>query len=156
MGQYFLMSFRFHKKSAEDFGLVQSAVKDVAVNLNDNTLWEKCCLYDFGWGKENGFYKIPLPEFNKLLDIVLTSDNKEDKYGAAAIILDTYSDMLLEKCEELIFNCPDVRKLKEFISIFNLNDPINKSPVRGKSSDEILNDYRRWKMIAEYIKRKNV
>ena len=34
-------------------------------------LYVKASLYDFGWGKENGFYKDPLPDFNSLLEIVL-------------------------------------------------------------------------------------
>lgn len=56
MGEHFVMSTRFDKCEASDFGLEQLDAKR-ATNPKDHTLWGKCKLYDFGWGKENGFYK---------------------------------------------------------------------------------------------------
>lgn len=156
MGKYFLMSFRFNKNIAEDFGLIESDDVNFAFDPDDNTLWKKCCLYDFGWGKENGFYKMPLPEFNELFNIILYSDNKEDIYGAAAIIMEVYPDLLLERCEEIVFYCSDNKKIMKLASIFKLSDSVNKSPVKGKSFYEILGDYKRWKNIAQYIKENSI
>ena len=59
----FMMSMRFNKESPEDFGLIPSEDSDIYVKPSDNSLWKKRNLYDFGWGKENGFYKLPLPNF---------------------------------------------------------------------------------------------
>ena len=86
MGKYFVMSIRFNKCIASDFGLI-SKNENIAINPIDNSIWIKTKLYDFGWGKENGFYKIPLPNFNTLLELALYSTNEEDMYGAAAVIL---------------------------------------------------------------------
>lgn len=59
-------------------------------------------MYDFGWGKENGFYKSPLPNFDILLDLALNSKSRDDMYGAAAMILENFADELLCQCETLI------------------------------------------------------
>ena len=48
------------------FGAIGCKKSDEA--RRDHTLWGKCKLYDFGWGKENGFYKEPLPGFDTLLE----------------------------------------------------------------------------------------
>ena len=98
MGNFFVMSMRFNKSSASDFGLISKDEKN-AINPNDNSVWIKASLYDFGWGKENGFYKAPLPDFDSLFEIALYSKNSEDMYGAAAIILEKHPNNLLSKCE---------------------------------------------------------
>ena len=89
MGEHFVMSTRLDKCEASDFGLEQLDAKR-ATNPKDHTLWGKCKLYDFGWGKENGFYKEPLPGFDTLLELVLYGKNRDDRYGAAAVILKKY------------------------------------------------------------------
>ena len=83
MGKYFVMSMRFNKRSASDFGLVPVDL-NMAVNPEDNSVWKRATLYDFGWGKENGFYKYPLLEFEDLFELVLCATDREDVYGAAA------------------------------------------------------------------------
>ena len=82
MGNYFVMSMRFNKCNASDFGFILKD-KNTAINPNDNSIWIKASLYDFGWGKENGFYKDPLPCFDSLFEIALYSTNSDDMYGAA-------------------------------------------------------------------------
>lgn len=156
MGEYFLMSKRFNKETCEDFGLVQTEDRNIAVNPKDKSLWKRCRLYDLGWGKENGYYKIPLSGFEKLLDIFFNTDDEEDKYGAASVILDFYPEQLLEESERLILGRHDLRKLKTFINFFHLDDPANKTPTQGKTTDEILNDYERWMSIAEHISKKKL
>ena len=53
-------------------------------------------------GKENGFYKSPLPNFDILLELALKSKSRDDMYGAAAMILENFADELLCQCETLI------------------------------------------------------
>ena len=76
MGDYFVMSIRFNKHNATDFGLISNDTT-TAINPKDGSLWQKTNLYDFGWGKENGFHRVPLPGFETLLELVLYSKNKE-------------------------------------------------------------------------------
>lgn len=151
MGVYFLMSKKFDKQSPEDFGLISTDQKDIATNPEDGSLWKKCCLYDFGWGRENGFYKLPLPEFDDLMSIVLDSMYDEDMYGAAAVILDMYAMQLLSISERLILGCGDLKKLRKFIIVFRLYEPTNKSPTIGKTTEQISENYKRWRAIAQYI-----
>ena len=110
MGKYFVMSVRFNKCSALDFGLIPKD-SGTAIDPNDNSIWVKTELYDFGWGKENGFYKAPLPDFDTLLELVLHSEDRDDMYGAAAIILEKYADELLYRCEAMM---NDPLRKKEF------------------------------------------
>ena len=77
MGKFFVMSKRFNKQSALDFGLSDKGC-GMAVNPDDGSLWKKDTLFDFGWGPENGYYRVPLPDFPHLLDIILLEDNDED------------------------------------------------------------------------------
>ena len=90
--KYFLMSCRFNKQSPNDFGLKYE--NGVFYSKKDNSIWRICDLYDFGVGRENGFYKEPLPNFEGLVKILLDSSDKEDRYGAAAIIIYNYIDDL--------------------------------------------------------------
>ena len=148
MGNYFVMSMRFNKCNASDFGLV---LKDTntAINPKDNSIWIKASLYDFGWGKENGFYKAPLPGFDSLLEIALYSTNSEDMYGAAAVILEKFADDLLYKCE--IFMNDRLRKneFKKMVDLFNLKSSLNRCSIHGKTYAQIHSDYKRWKKVSE-------
>lgn len=151
MGIYFFMSMRFNKCDATDFGLV-SINENTAINPIDNSIWIKKDLYDFGWGKENGYYKFPLPDFSKLIRIVLYCKENDDIYGAASIILEKYSDELLDSCEKMINNIFEKENLIKLIKIFKLTESVNRSNTFCKSITEIQCDFERWKKIAELSK----
>ena len=68
-----------------------SSLYTSTVTINDKTVTQ---LIDFGWGKENGFYKKPLGIFTELIKIVLDFTDQEDSYGAASIIEDYYPNEL--------------------------------------------------------------
>lgn len=148
MGKYFVMSVRFNKCSALDFGLIPKD-SGTAIDPNDNSIWVKTELYDFGWGKENGFYKAPLPDFDTLLELVLHSEDRDDMYGAAAIILEKYADELLYRCEAMM-NAPlrnkEFRRLAE---VFRLEEPLTRCSVDQKTSEQIKSNHTRWKKIAQ-------
>lgn len=148
MGNYFVMSMRFNKNNAYDFGLVFNDM-NTATNPKDNSIWIKAALYDFGWGRENGFYKYPLPDFETLFNLVLYSTNREDIYGAAAIILEKYPDELLCQCEGLMNDRSRNKEFKKLVKIFKLNVPMNRSAVVQKTHDQIQNDYKRWRKVLE-------
>ena len=48
MGHFFVMSTRFNKCDASDFGLLPLA-EDMALSPNDGSIWVKTELYNFGW-----------------------------------------------------------------------------------------------------------
>jgi len=149
MGKYFLMSMRFNKNTAEDFGLVQTE-NDLAINPKDNTVWKKRPLYDFGWGEENGYVLNVEISFDDLIDLVLNGD-KEDSYGAASVVLKEHSDIFLDYCENM-FSENNKEEINKIIEVFNLIKPINRSTTINKPIDTINNDYNRWNKISENSK----
>ena len=148
MGNYFVMSSRLNKRKASDFGLVSKDM-NTAIHPIDNSIWSKAALYDFGWGKENGFYKTPLPNFDVLLELALNSKNRDDMYGAAAMILEKYPDELLSHCESIIHDCSRKKEFKRAAELFRLKLPMNRSPVMQKTAAEIQRDYSRWKKLSD-------
>lgn len=147
MGKYFLMSKKFDKNTAEDFGLISKA-DGIAIKIEDDSQWKKVNLYDFGWGKENGFCKLPPPTFDELFDLCLYSDDEEDKYGAAALILDSFPAQLLDKCETALSNPENGQLQYDLIVLFNLKNPVNRCPIIGKTTEEIAGDAARWDAVS--------
>lgn len=148
MGNYFVMSKRLNKCDASDFGLIQKD-SNTAINPKDNSIWIKTTLYDFGWGKENGFYKFPLLDFESLFKIALYSSNSDDMYGAAAIILDKFADSLLRKCEIFMNDNSRKNEFKKMVDLFNLKSSLNKCSVSGKTFAQIQSDYTRWEAVSD-------
>lgn len=149
MGNYFVMSMRLDKCDASDFGLIPKD-KNTAINPFDNSIWMKTVLYDFGWGKENGFYKVPLPKFDTLFKLTLYSANREDEYGAAAIILEKFADELLQQCEILMDDSFRTKEFKKLVELFDLKSPINRCSVAQKTYEQIQNDYLRWRKVSDF------
>ena len=147
MGNYFVMSMRFNKSTAAQFGLL-SKDESTAVDPKDGSLWKRTALYDFGWGKENGYYKMPLPGFDMLFKLALHSLEWEDMYGAAAIILENYTEELLCSCEALTKEHSRKKELKRAAELFRLKLPMNRSPVMQKTAAEIQRDDSRWKKLS--------
>ena len=141
----FVMSRRFNKNKPEDFGFI---VQDgIIFSPTDHAIWKPKNLYDFGWGRETGFYKTPLPEFPELIRIILEETDEEDVYGSAAIIIEMYPEDLLiylESLETLTQNMKD--KLNK---VFILSKPINRTFKKQMSLEEVRIEYERWLNISK-------
>ncbi len=118
--KYFRMNMKSRRYSPIDFGLVYQDGK--FIDIHDGSVWKISYLYDFGWGREEGYYREPLGDFNFLLGLIFNDNNKEDAYGAAAIIIYNYIDKLylhlltLNKKEKSFF----IEKTNEFFRFDNL------------------------------------
>lgn len=143
-----MISKRFNKQIASDFGLINADEEDCAINPNDNSRWVRCSSYDFGWGSEIGYYRVPLPCFSELLQILIESNDFDDIYGAAAIIMEKYPHDLLKYCEELFALSVDKDSVKKLIKILHLDQCINRSPIQRKTFEEITNDFTRWQEVS--------
>jgi len=152
MGKFFLMSHRFDKKGASDFGL-EPLEFNYAIDPDDRSIWESRKLYDFGWGAENGYCKLPIPNFEALLELVLFSENKDDVYGAASIIMEDHSDNFLEVCECISSDKNRVKDFKRLVKLFDLCHAINRSSILCKSYEQVEDDYSRWCRISELAMR---
>ena len=146
--RYFMMSMRFNKQHPSSFGL---KYKDGRfVSLVDDSEWVPCQLYDYGWGKENGYYKKPLGSFDELIKLVLDFTDDEDSYGAAAIIEDMYSNELKQYLLEYIHHQPS-KKIKTRLSdLFKLNLSINRTYNKDYSFEKNDIEYKQWKRICEF------
>lgn len=151
MGNYFLMSRRFNKTDAKDFGLIETE-DGIAICPKDQTQWKRTILYDFGWGKEIGYCKLPIPCFEELFNIAIYSNCEDDVYGAAAVILDCYPTILLEKCESFFPDKLPQKDLVKMIRLFNLDTPFNRSPIINKSLNLIQTEAKRWAALSEIAK----
>ena len=147
MGKFFVMSTRFNKQHAEDFGLIPNG-NNTALNPADSSLWTRTNLYDFGWGKENGYYREPLPDFLSLFEMTLYSNNKEDAYGAAAVILERYPDELLIKCERIMNDKIHKKDFQKLTAMFKLNIATNRSSVLNKTYAQVQSDFERWRKVS--------
>jgi uncharacterized protein YrzB (UPF0473 family) len=139
---------RFNKQSASDFGLISQDV-NTATNPKDTSIWIKANLYDFGWGRENGYYRYPLPDFPTLLELALHSSNKEDAFGAASIILDQYPDELLDQCEKMMVDHGRQRDFKKMVELFKLKYTMNRCSTLQKPYNQVQDDFERWKKVSE-------
>ena len=146
------MSMRFNKQTPADFGL--ECVDGRYIRSSDGSEWVNCRLYDFGWGKENGFYKKPLGSFEKLIEIVVSDKDKEDSYGAAAIIDELYpkelKKFLLKSMTQNASECVK-KKLNE---VFRLSEKKNRTAAVGLTLSEIKKEHEDWSLIADYYSKK--
>lgn len=146
------MSFRFDNCKPENFNLIHLK-NNIYLSKDDNTKWEKINLYDFGWGSECGYMKLPKLEFNKLWKLLISSNIQDNVYGAAYIIEKDYPDQLLKKVNTLLNNQELInKKILNIFEILKLNKIKNRSSIIGKSSKEIKNDFKRWKDLSKKVK----
>ena len=148
------MSTRFNKQTASDFGLIELEGTDTAINPIDNSLWKKYALYDYGWGRENGYYRTPILDYDSLMELILSSNQDDDVYGAAAIILDKFPNELLDTCEQVSHALNKTKEFKKLVSVFHLDLGVNQSPILGKTFEEIKRDSSRWRAISDVAKSK--
>lgn len=149
--KYFLMSMRFNKQSPSDFGL--EYVNGKFFSLKDGSEWVQCQLYDYGWGKENGFYKKPLGSFNELIKLIFDFDN-EDAYGAASIIEDIYPNELKQYLLELMQHQPSRAIKIRLCNLFKLGFPTNRTFNKDYSFEKNDIEYRQWETISKFYSKK--
>ena len=149
----FLLSFRLNKENPSDFGLIGPNDEGFYIRIIDGSIWQSRKLYDNGWGQENGFVRIPYLDFKSLVEIVLNSEDQEDRLGAAEIIIEDHPDELLQYCEHIFIESDksNIEKNRSFFKILNLKQPYNRSVTLNQRSEEIEKQHFRWKAIAKNV-----
>jgi len=151
---YFMLSFRSNKNKPSDFVLVPSQEYAGLYELKaDGSIWRRKELYDFGWGNECGFVRFPDLDFEDLWMLLLKSSIKDNQYGAAYVIQEKFSDSLLEELIKRL-NDPDQlidSALKKAAVILQLDTIRNRSSILGKTSQQIQEDYNKWKCVTERL-----
>lgn len=85
-------------------------------------------------------------DFDTLLELVLHSEDRDDMYGAAAIILEKYADELLYRCEAMMNDPLRKKEFRRSAEVFRLEEPLNRCSVAQKTSEQIKSNH----MIASY------
>lgn len=85
--KYFLLSVHFSKNTASEFGLVETDDEHLCIDPVDDSVWKRTELYDFGWGDEIGYERLPHLSFKELFHLVKFSQLRDSQYGVAAVIL---------------------------------------------------------------------
>lgn len=148
----FMMSKKFNKISCSDFNLYEKNGK--YYSKYDESEWTPCLLYDFGWGKENGFYRVPLGDFSELIGIVLSRSDEEDSYAAASIIIDNYASELKSFLLDTISTDSKNVDYGRLNLIFKLEVPLNRTLDDRMDLASIEKEYSDWKYISQYFKNK--
>ena len=150
--QYFRMSRRFNKNAVEDFDLL--VVGETIIDPSDGSFWIQKKLFDFGWGNENGFLRLPELQFPDYWLLLTNSTIEENLYGAASLILEKHADELLFQLEELLCtkNAQISFGVKKAFRLLELETERNRSPIKGKTLHQINHDFSRWKSISNQIK----
>ena len=81
----FMMSYKHDKTTPEDFGLVERDGR--YFSKKDNSEWIKHPMFDYGYGPEDGFYKLPLGSFNDLISFIEGNYKKEDQSLCAVVMM---------------------------------------------------------------------
>ena len=151
--RYFRMSMRYNKVRPVEFGLqVSTSDPRLYIAPEDGSRWEKRRLYDFGWGPEVGFVRLPKLEFEDLWELLLNSGVEENRYGAAAIILMDYPDLLLEQVESAMRQGDIGQQFRSALDILELDKAINWTDPTEKTPEDVREDYRRWSEVAAWTK----
>ncbi|MFA5419213.1 MAG: hypothetical protein WC341_12225 [Bacteroidales bacterium] len=85
---------------------------DTYWSKEDGSLWQKKEMIDLGWGKENGFCRLPILDYEHLKNNVLNfsfpkksrivEDEEYNFYGSLSVLIYDYPDRFFEDIEELI------------------------------------------------------
>jgi hypothetical protein len=145
---YFMMSFRYNKITPEAFGLRQSDKPDIFVYPDDQSQWKQRPLYDFGWGGEYGFVRLPVPDFDGLVNLVLHSKLADNRYGAAVILVQDHTQKLLPYCQNVLQSETTSKQHAEFFQILQLDIPLNHSYAIDAYSKRLLSTDKEWEKIA--------
>jgi hypothetical protein len=155
---YFYMPFGPTSTNPEKCHLKYIQDGDYYYQRKTDTKWKRVYLYDTGWGKPDGFERLPELPFDSLLQLVLLSEYKSfrishlsiwemesNQYGAASIIMDRFTVELLDFLNDNIANKDFTdnvlykRNLRLFSDLFN-------------RIDQLSYQYPRWQRIAQRIR----
>jgi len=153
-GKQFRMSRRMSRTKPDAFGLESAGMSGLYRDRTDGSIWQQKELFDFGWGREPGYSKLPLPSIEGLVKLLFAAENEDDRFGAAGILLEECAEEALPYFEAMLTN-PETReaaarRLREI----SLGESRNRSRIIGKSVEQVEADFERWSSIAAGIAEK--
>jgi hypothetical protein len=147
-----MTSIMYNKSTPQDFGLLPSDDPETYLHPEDGSMWKFRALNGFGDHDDgaNGYYRLPMPGFEELIRIVMDSQQSDDIYGAASVLLDDHADELLDRCLEMLDE-DEAERYLVFFERLHLGRPENRSPITGKKYVQIAEDHRRWDVVSARV-----
>ena len=146
-----MQTIRFYPKSYTDFGL-KKLDGDIYLLVEDNSMWKERKLYDLGYGKEIGFFRMPELSFDELINltfVILDKETNEKTYnywGALSVLLDDYCEKLINYVTDNILNDSVlVIKYKHIIDYINSQLNIPENIIKRFSDKTFANCCILWK-----------
>ena len=144
----------------EQFSLLPNEGKDWALTYLDTVTGEKWSSYTVDSSSHGGgtriFGKLPLPDTEKLIDIVITSRHDDEVFAAGRMLLENeelegkdFRLSLIDKLEQL----NDRSKQISIIEYTDLDSPTNRRDIVGRSYNQIISDANYYKDIAQRPKK---
>lgn len=158
--KYFLQTIRFLPKNPKELGLTKIDDKTYVL-LEDSSLWEYRKLLDLGWGKEHGFFRVPLLSVDNLFKYAF--DFGDDKlkfvnndlynfYGSLAVLMDDFaSSLILEIKQRYIQNRFKISDNRFMIKQLNSEFNIDYHLVERLSNSELAKNCVLWKKVYSEI-----
>lgn len=172
----FYVTMHFMPQYEEEFIRVHSDIFQSKIN---GMFFKKKLLYDFGWGQECGFQKLPELPFEGLIELVecqctLPKRNGlnhfsqkqvreydiywSNLYGSVSVIMQEYVEELINFLKSKIntdyFSCAGIRENFKCFSFSSAKMRENGRIPGGnltKSYEEVLNEHEKWKEISEEV-----
>lgn len=160
-----------HKRNLiADRKLIQELEKQFELIENNLTEWTKTyldaetesewlCFYvdtEYHGGGSPIFGKLPIPNTNELIKIVMTSEYEDEVFAACKTLTEKekiencdFRKLLVDKLEML----KDKNRRIKIIELTALDFAINRQVTMGKSFEQIDLDFNVYKEIAEKAKR---
>ena len=163
---YFFMPFGPIGLKPEDQGLIYLPEENLYYMPLAGTKWRKTLLYNTGWGRPDGYERLPELPFSSLIDLALLSgtqrtklsafETESNKYGAIAVIMERYIKEFVEFLysnidnQELFGNSLFRGNLGKFC--FDEKKAGTNGGDGGKSYEAILNQEKLWITISDRVK----
>lgn len=172
----FYVTMHFMPRYEDEFTCIEG---DIFRNNASGMIFRKRLLYDFGWGQEYGFEKLPALSFKELIKLVecqwklpkrTFSNHYPEKqiqeytiywnnlYGSVSVIMQEYVEELIcfleSKMGTNYFSDSGIREnFKCFSFSSSKMREIGRIPGGNltKSYEEVLNEYAQWRKISERV-----
>ena len=140
-----------NRTEPKDFRLVYDNALGLYRDQTDGSLWQNWELFDFGWGREPGYCKLPLPSTAEMLELLLNASIEDDYYGAASILLEERAEEALPGLEAALQNAATSQRAAQRYNEVGLRQAVNRSEIKGKSADNVQVDFERWQALSAMI-----
>jgi hypothetical protein len=158
--RYFIADQSLIIEMEEQFTALTNNAKNWTKTYLDNVTGQKWLSYRVDSSIHGGgtqvFCKLPVPETEKLVDLIVTSEHDDEIFAACRTLVENEEIRKLDFRLNLIARLEQLTDKSKLISIIEytgLDSPLNRRDIIGKSYDEIVSDSKYYQEIANRSKK---